>query len=127
LDDLDPIALDKARRSFIKKHANSKQLSEADVLSWSLQTFLERSRLIHKGQITRAALVLLGKRESASFLNPHPVEMTWRLMGEERAYEHFGPPFFVNSTELYRKIRNFQIKLHAANSLIPIEIPKYEQ
>lgn len=60
-------------------------------------------------------------------LNPHLAEITWRLMDEERGYQHFGPPFLLNTTVIYHKIRNFPIRLLPENSLLPIEIPKYEQ
>ncbi|MBF2052719.1 MAG: putative DNA binding domain-containing protein [Candidatus Sericytochromatia bacterium] len=127
LADLDAEALAAARQAFISKQANNQRLSAAEILSWSDQTFLERARLTLRGQLTRATVLLLGKRESASLLNPHLAEITWRLMGEERGYQHFGPPFLLNTTEIYRKIRNFPIRLLPNNSLLPIEIPKYEQ
>lgn len=127
LADLDAEALAAARQAFIAKQANNQRLSATEILNWSDQTFLERARLTLKGQLTRATVLLLGKRESASLLNPHLAEITWRLMGEERGYQHFGPPFLLNTTEIYRKIRNFPIRLLPENSLLPIEIPKYEQ
>ena len=45
----------------------------------------------------------------------------------EKAYEHFGPPFLLNTTSLYRKIRNFQIRILPDDVLVPLEISKYDQ
>jgi len=34
-----------------------------------------------------------GKPESPIFLSPNLAQITWKLVGQEEAYEHFGPPF----------------------------------
>lgn len=125
LDDLDEQAIAKARESFMKKHMNS--FTQDEMESWSLQTFLDRARLTRRGKITKAALLLLGKFESSLLLSPHPVQLTWKLMDKEQAYEHFGPPFLLNTTVLYNKIRNFQIRLLPDDSLLPVEVSKYDQ
>jgi len=83
--------------------------------------------LTQNGQITRAALLLLGKAESAYLLSPHPAQMTWKLDGPERAYEHFGPPFLLSSSELYQRIRNIQIRVLPEDELLPVEVSKYDQ
>jgi ATP-dependent DNA helicase RecG len=88
LADLDDAAIQKARESFIRKHAN--RIPEADAHGWSLSTFLDKAKLTQNGQITRAAILLLGKPESGHFLNPHPAQMTWKLEGAERAYRTFA-------------------------------------
>ena len=93
LDDLDDAAVQKARESFTQKYANRFQPSEVE--GWSLATFLDRARVTQHGQITRAALLLLGKAESSFRLSPYPAQLTWKLEGQERAYEHFGPPFLL--------------------------------
>ena len=97
--DLDPAALQKARQDFIQKHAN--RIDADEVMGWSEENFLGRLRLMHKKQLTRAAILLFGKQEVSGYLSPHPAQLTWRLMGEERAYEHFGLPFYLTSSELY--------------------------
>ena len=94
---------------------------------WPLATFLERARLTRNGKVTRATLLLLGKAESAHLLSPHPAQLTWKLEGAERAYEHFAPPFLLNSSVLYRKIRNVQIRILPYDSLLPVEVSKYDQ
>ena len=125
LDDLDERALRKARESFAKKYANRITLDE--VLGWPVATFLERARLTHAGLVTRATLLLLGKAESAHLLSPHPAQLTWSLRGQERAYEHFGLPFLLNTSQLYQRIRNVQLRLLPQDELLPIEVPKYDQ
>ena len=125
LNDLDESALCKARESFAQKYANS--ITPDAVEGWPLSTFLDRARLARDGQITRAALLLLGRAESAGYLSPHPAQLTWKLEGPERAYEHFGPPFLLNTTKLYQRIRNIQLRLLPPDELLSIEVSKYDQ
>ena len=125
LSDLDEVAVRKARESFAQKYAN--RFAADEVMNWPLTTFLDRARLTQNGQITRAALLLLGRAESAYFLLPHPAQLTWKLEGQERAYEHFGPPFLLSTTLLYQRIRNIQLRILPQDELIPIEVSKYNQ
>ena len=125
LRDLDEGALQKAREAFANKHAN--RFSGGEVSAWTDAAFLDRARLTVNGQMTRTALLLLGKPEAAYYLSPHPAQMTWRLETSERAYEHFAPPFFLNTTELFRRIRNVQIRIQPENTLLPVEVAKYDR
>lgn len=125
ITDLDERALKKARESFALKHQN--RIDFDDIQSWSNETFLERAQLTLKGKITRGTLLLLGKSHSAVLLNPNPAQITWRLEGQERGYEHFGPPFLLSTSEIYQKIRNVQIRLLPEDQLLAIEISKYDQ
>ncbi|MDR1708767.1 MAG: putative DNA binding domain-containing protein [Candidatus Accumulibacter sp.] len=125
LSDLDENALHKARESFVRKYAN--RFAPDEVRNWPLTAFLDRARLTWNGQITRAALLLLGKAESSFHLLPHPAQLTWKLEGQERAYEHFGPPFLLATTQLYRRIRNIQLRLLPQNELLSVEVAKYDQ
>lgn len=124
-DDLDETALTKAREFFAQKYANRFSLQEIE--SWSLATFLERARLTQQGKITRTAILLLGKPSSASLLSPNPTQITWKLVGQENAYEHFSPPFLLQTTEVYNRIRNTQLRIALEGQLIPIEIAKYDK
>lgn len=125
LDHLDPVAVRKARESFAQKYAN--RFKEGEVQGWPLHVFLDRARLTQSGTITRTTLLLLGKAESAYLLSPHPAQMTWKLEGAERAYEHFGPPFLLNTSELYQLIRNIQVRILPDDALLPVEVSKYDQ
>ncbi|MEW6703223.1 MAG: RNA-binding domain-containing protein [Pseudomonadota bacterium] len=125
LADLDDAAVAKARESFAQKHAN--RFAAGEVQGWPLASFLDRARLTHDGCVTRAALLLLGRPEAAWHLLPHPAQLTWRLEGPERAYEHFGPPFLLSSTRLYQRIRNVQLRLLPQDQLVQVEVSKYDQ
>ncbi|WP_224416238.1 RNA-binding domain-containing protein [Modicisalibacter tunisiensis] len=125
LDHLDPEAVSKARESFAKKYAN--RFEPGEVMGWPLATFLDRAKLTLDGRVTRAALLLLGKEEAAPLLSPHPAQLTWKLEGPERAYQHFGPPFLLATTQLYQRIRNIQLRLLPQDELLPIEVSKYDQ
>lgn len=125
LGDLDLEAVEKAQASFASKYAN--RFSVEEVKGWSIEAFLDRARITQGGKITRATLLLLGKPESAYRLSPHPAQLTWKLEGSERAYEHFGPPFLLSTTRLYQCIRNVQLRLLPQYELLPVEISKYDQ
>ena len=122
---LDEPALQLARNAFAKKYAN--RFSAEEVMAWPVAVFLERAHLLRDGQITRGTLLLLGKSTSAHLLSPHPAQLTWKLEGPERAYEHFGLPFLVATSELYQRIRNVQIRILPDNVLIPVEVSKYDR
>lgn len=121
--DLDEIAVNTARESFAQKYAN--RFEKDEVMNWPLDAFLNRARITQNGQITRAALLLLGKAESAHLLLPHPAQLSWKLEGQEQAYEHFGPPFLLSTTALYKRIRNIQLRILPDDQLVPIEVSKY--
>lgn len=125
LADLDADAISRARDSFAQKYAN--RFKPDEVANWPLSTFLDRARLTQNGQVTRAALLLLGKAEAAFHLSPNPAQLTWKLEGPERAYEHFGPPFLLSTTRLYQRIRNIQLRILPQDELIPVEVSKYDQ
>ncbi len=125
IDNLAPSAIQKAREAFTLKHAN--RISADEVAEWSDGTFLDRAKLTQDGKITRTAVLLLGKAESAYLLSPHPAQMTWKLVGAEQAYEHFNPPFMLNTSSLYQRIRNIQLRLLPLDELLPYEVSKYDQ
>jgi len=125
LDHLDERALALAKKNFIQKHAN--RFTAEQVQNWGDQVFLDRCKLSLDGQLTRAAILLLGKDQASPLLTPHPAELTWKLEGQEKAYEHFHTPFLLSSSQLYQRIRNIQMRILADDSLIPVEISKYER
>jgi len=125
LTHLDPAALARARDGFALKYAN--RFREDEVKGWSEAVFLDRARLSVDGKMTRTAILLLGRAEAAHLLSPHPAQMTWRLEGAEKAYEHFGPPFLLNTTALYQKIRNVQMRILPEDELLAVEVSKYDQ
>ena len=124
-DDLDEQAVTKARESFARKYAN--RFDATEVEKWPINVFLDRAKLTINGKITNTTILLLGKSESTHLLSPHPVQMTWKLEGAERAYEHFGPPFLLTTSSLYQKIRNIQLRILPDDALLAIEVSKYDQ
>ena len=124
IDDLDKKALEIAKQSFSKKNP---RITEQEIETWTDFIFLERIRLAYKGQLNRAALLLLGRPESVNILSPHLSQITWKLVGEQEAYEHFTIPFLLATTEIYKNIRNINIRITPECSLLPVEIKKYEQ
>ena len=59
IDDLDDLALATAKVMFKKVHSSSIPATEID--SWTTEEFLANSQMMRDGQITRAAILLLGK------------------------------------------------------------------
>ena len=72
-------------------------------------------------------MLLLGRAQAAHHLQPAVAQITWRLEGEERTYEHFGPPFLLTVNDLYARIRNTNQKIDVPKRLVPLEFPKYEK
>ncbi len=124
-DDLNEQAVTRARESFARKYAN--RFDATEVEKWPINVFLDRAKLTINGKITNTTILLLGKSESTHLLSPHPVQMTWKLEGAERAYEHFGPPFLLTTSSLYQKIRNIQLRILPDDALLAIEVSKYDQ
>lgn len=121
--DLDEEALQKALDGYCERYP--KRAEEAR--NWSIGTFLDKAKVTKNGKITRTALLLLGKEESAHYLN-HPAEMVWKLQtGQERAAQIFYPPFLLSAVKLREEIRNYQIKIFPSNALLPTPVPKYDQ
>lgn len=125
LNDLDPAAIAKARESFAVLHAG--RIPEAAVSEWDDATFLDKAKLTIRGRITRTALLLLGRYESTHLLSPYVAELTWKLEGPEQDYAHFHPPFLLETSRLYQRIRNVRLRLDRPGDLIPVEFLKYDQ
>lgn len=123
LGDLDPAALAKARDQYSQRYP-----SQADSLSpTDVAYFLDRAKLTINGQITRSALLLLGREEAVHHLLPSIGEITWKLEGEERSYQHFGPPFLLTTSLVFQRIRNLRLKLLPFGQLLAVEVDKYDQ
>lgn len=123
LDDLDPTALNLAKQKFAEKNRNAS--FAAEISMWDTLTFLNKAKITIKGRITNTALLLLGKREASHFL-PTLAQITWKLVGEEEAYEHFGLPFLLTTTQVLHRIRNIGYKLFPQNQLLATEVSKYD-
>lgn len=125
IDDLNPLAITKARAEYKQKHP--KQSAEID--QWSDQVFLNKAKLTIQNKITKTVLLLLGKEESAHLLNPAAVKVSWILKNatnRELDYEHFSIPFILNSEKILAKIRNLTYRYMPDNTLFPTEIAQYD-
>jgi ATP-dependent DNA helicase RecG len=125
VSDLHPDALAKAREVFAARHQG--RIPAETLRGWSDEEFLANAKLSINGGIPRGTLLLLGKTQSTHYLSPCVAEITWKLEGEETAYEHFHPPFLLETSRLYQRIRNLPLTLLPPNQLIPIEIRKYDE
>ena len=125
LADLDPEAIRIARRNFREKNRNKPFGKEID--SWPDVIFLDKVRLTKNGLITMACLALVGREEASHYLEPAVAQMTWKLEGDDQAYEHFGLPFLLTTNDLYSRIRNTIQKVDVPGQLVPLEVPRYEK
>jgi ATP-dependent DNA helicase RecG len=125
LDDLDDEALRVARVNYKSKFAGKTE----EVNTWDTRTFLNKAKLTIKGQLTRTALLLLGKEESDHFLSPADPKIRWLLKdhsGNDRDYALFGPPLLLAVDKVYAKIRNLKYRYLPEGTLFPEEIDQYE-
>ncbi len=123
--DLDRAALDFARAQYRLKNPRN----AAAIDSWDDVTFLNKAKLLIGGNVTNAALVLLGKREATALVAPAQARITWILRDEkstERDYSHFDPPFILASDGLLEKIRNLTIRHLPSGTLFPHEVSQYD-
>lgn len=128
LDDLDPAAVIQARGAFKEKHKSDTFYDEID--DWDDWIFLRKAGLASDERLNRAAILLLGKPESASLLSPHVAQMSWILKdsdGIEQDYQHFAPPFLANVDRLFARIRNLTIRELPGGTLFPVEISQYDE
>lgn len=125
LNDLDPEAINVARREYKSKH--SMWASEVD--QWNDHTFLNKAKLCIKGRLTRAAIILLGRDEAEHYLSPGIARITWvthRDTDDDPDYQHFGPPLMLAVDKVFAKIRNRTYRYLANRSLFPTEISQYD-
>lgn len=124
IEDLDPLAITKAREQFSIRNPKY----AADINAWNDIKFLDKAKLTIKGNITRTALILLGKEESAHFLGSF-VKIRWELknlQNQIKAGEIFSIPFILKVDELYNKIRNLKYVYLSEGTLFPDEFLRYE-
>lgn len=124
ISDLDPDALKLAREKFKEKSTKASFYQEID--HWDDVVFLNKAKITIGGKITNTAIILLGKEESSHFLLPAVAEITWKLETEEKAYEHFGIPLLLNTTDVLQHIRNLKYKFFPDNELLSTTVNKYD-
>ena len=126
LDDLEELAIAKARKMYKKVHS---RIPPQEIDAWSVEELLSNSGLIKGGKLTRAALILLGKPASVYKLRPAVVEVTWSLRDEKEEvidYEHFTAPFIMTVDEILAKIRNLTMRELPGGTLFPDTMKQYD-
>jgi ATP-dependent DNA helicase RecG len=125
LADLSEKAITKAKELYLAKNPDL----EDEINQWDDTTFLNKARICINGQITRTAILLLGKPESEHFLSSAVARISWILKDRdniEKDYAHFGCPFLLTAEQVYAKIRYIKYRYLAADSLFPEEVDSYD-
>ncbi|ROS81373.1 AAA family ATPase [Muribaculaceae bacterium Isolate-007 (NCI)] len=126
IEDLDEVAIAKARKMFKKVHS---RIPIEEVNRWSTEEFLSKCELMVNGKLTRAAIILLGKMFSDSKLRPAVAEVTWTLRDEKQDvvdYEHFSVPFILTVDEILAKIHNLTLREMPGGTLFPDTMKQYD-
>lgn len=126
IEDLDEVAIAKARKMFKKVHS---RIPEAEVNAWNVETFLSKCGIVKNGGITRAAIILLGKYESAFKLRPAVAQVTWTRRDKNQDvidYEHFTVPFILTVDEILSKIENLTMREMPGGTLFPDTMKHYD-
>ena len=125
-DDLDELALAKARIMFKKVYDS---IPPEMVDSWSQKEFLKHSGMLNNGELTRGALLLLGKPEVSYKLSPAVPQITWTLVNDEGRkinYQHFTIPYILTVDEVLGKIRNLTMREMPGGTLFPDKLMQYD-
>ncbi len=125
ISDLSEEAISKSRELYAVK--NSDLLEEIE--QWDDMTFLNKAKICIKGRITCTAILLLGKPESESLINPAVAKISWILKDRdniEKDYAHFCCPFLLSIEKVHKKIRNLKYRYLPGGSLFPDEVDSYD-
>lgn len=126
-NDLDELAVATAKVMYKKVHASN--ISGEEVDAWSLEEFLSHSNMMRDGQLTRAAILLLGKPIALDKIHPAVAQITWTLQDEEEIvddYEHFSIPFLLTVDKVLSKIRNKTMRELPGGTLFPDTMKQYD-
>lgn len=128
IDYLDSDAIALAKEKYIEK-MDQPHIKE-EVKDMTDEQFLTKIKLMVNGQLTKAALLLLGKEEHDNLFETAPVIM-WRLYaanGEVRDYKIFKIPFLFVVDQVFAKIRNLTYRYMPNQlTLFPKETEQYDQ
>ena len=125
IDDLDPAAIAKARENYKSKFSEQAK----DVDRWDDITFLNKAKVTKKGEITRTAIILLGKPEAEHFISPADAKIRWLLKdskGNDKDYHIENCPLLLAVDKIYAKIRNLKYRYIKEGTLFPDEVDQYE-
>ena len=94
--------------SCIRRYINLSIPAE-EIDGWTVDEFLSNSGVMRDGQLTRAAILLLGKPLSLQKIHPAVAQITWTWEDKDETvidYEHFTIPFILTVDKVLAKIRN---------------------
>jgi len=126
IDDLDELAVAKARIMYKKVHD---RIPVQEVDGWDVKTFLTNSGVMRGDGLTRAALILLGKELSANKLAPGIARVSWSRIdaeGQTIDYEHFTTPFILTVDDILKKINNLTMRELPGGTLFPDTMKQYD-
>ncbi|MCR2005193.1 putative DNA binding domain-containing protein [Bacteroides acidifaciens] len=126
VNDLDEVAVAKARKMFKKVHD---RIPESEVNAWSVEEFLSNSGVMIDGKITRAAILLLGKPSAEYKLAPAVTQITWTRRDKNEDvvdYEHFSIPFILTVDDVLAKIDNLTMREMPGGTLFPDTMKQYD-
>ena len=127
IEHLDKNAIQLAREKY-KEKINEDHISE-EIDTMTDEEFLTKIKLLFDGQITNAAMILLGNSDY-DYLNSRPPTMMWRLYGangEDKDYAIFTIPFINVIDKIFSKIRNLTYRyIPNQLTLFPIETQQYD-
>lgn len=135
VDDLDPEAIAAARQRYTEYMIKSEpdvgrhEQIARDAASWDVTTLLNKARITKGGRITRSAILLLGRDESAHLLSPVDAKISWILRDSANrmvSSQHFGMPFLLSTEKVFARIRNVTIEHMPDGTLFPTAIPQYD-
>ena len=109
------------------KKVNPRLSNEVD--EWDNWTFLQKAEVAYEGQLTRAALLLLGKEDCRHFMRPAVLQITWVLRDSqdmEIDYEHFTIPYLMTVDKVLAKIRNLTFRELPGGTLFPDTMKQYD-
>lgn len=134
-DDLDPQAVAAARQRYTEfcirgePDARRHDPIRAEIADLNDVTLLNKARVTKQGRITRSALLLLGKDESAHLLAPEDAKIHWisRLgSGTAQPSYPFGMPFLLATDKVFGRIRNETVDHMPDGTLFPTPVQQYD-
>lgn len=135
LDDLEPDAINMARRRFTEYLLKNERETDRHVQirkeaeEWDIPTLLNKAHITKQGRVTRSALLLLGRDEAAHFISPVDAKISWILRDNQNkavSSQHFGMPLLLSSEAIFKAIRNVTVEHMPDGTLFPTPLPQYD-
>ena len=126
IEDLDPKAIRKAREKYVELFPKK----DSEVATWDDAKFLNKTGFTVKGKVTRAAIIILGRKESEILLTPSVCKIRYRrkkeIGGEDVDFEIFNIPMILAVEELGNRISNTQYVYTIEGNMFPQDMKRYD-